>query len=286
MYTRVVARYSVALLRARRLLPGMLRVREDRVVFMPPPQNGSHDGAPEYAGESYGAALVRADQQALPGVIDSLRAVRFSGWIAPPADGWIVALGDPGDGVVAAGKRGIVEVAALLAGGLGSPGVAVRVKRDRQLALVAWRGTAEVGRYCSDPSRESGADGEILSDPYGVEHAEGFAELLGRPDAAEDLAAVLEQELDIESVSESERLAQVLDLLRLPRWLVAVGSLPNDIPTGPRAIDLIRLRGGAAGMAGRARGVVIRPIRRRADPPPIVADPPRSGGLGMDPWLF
>ena len=253
---------------------------------MPPPPNVSHDGAPEEAGHSYGAALVRGDQQALPGVIDSLRAIRFSGWIAPPADGWIVVLGDPGDGVVAAAKRGIVEVAALLAEALGSPGVALRVKRDRQLAVVAWRGTEEIGRYCSDPSREPGAEGDILSEPYGVECAEGIAELLDRPAAADDLATVFDEELDIDSVFESERLAQVCALLGLPRWLVAAGSLPRDIPTGPRSTDLIRLRGGAAGMAGRARGSVIRRIRRRADPPPILADPPRSHGAGFDPWLF
>jgi hypothetical protein len=262
----------------------MLRLGDDRVVFMPPPPNVSNDGTSEDAGESYGAALVRGDSQALPDVIDWLRTLRFSGWIAPPAQGWIVVLGDPGDGVVAAGKRGIVEVAALLAGRLGSPGVAVRVTRDRQLALVAWRGTEEIGRYCSDPSREPGADKEILSEPYGAQHAEGFAELLDRPDAGEELADVLDEELDIESVFESERLARVLDLLWLPRWLVAAGSLPHDIPTGPRAADLIRLRGGAAGMAGRARGVAIHPLRRRADPPPILADPPRSAGF--DPWLF
>jgi hypothetical protein len=197
-----------------------------------------------------------------------------------------VALGDPGDGVVAAGKRGIVEVAALLAGSLDTSGVAVRVRRDHQLALVAWRGTEEIGRYCSDPSREPKADDQVMSEPYGAEHAEGFAELLDRPEMGEDLAAVLDEELDFESVSESERLARVLDLLGLPRWLVAAASLPRDIPTGPKARDLIRLRGGATGMAGRVRGAAIRPYRRRATPPPILADPPRSFGAGADPWMF
>lgn len=253
---------------------------------MPPPQSVLHDGTPGDAGETYGAVLVRGDQQALPRVTDSLRTLRFSGWIVPPADGWIVALGDPGDGVVAAGKRGVVEVAADLAGALGSPGLAVRVRRDRQLALVAWRGAEEIGRYCSDPSREPGAGADILSEPYGVEHAQGFAELLDRPDAAEELAAALEEELDTESVFESERLAQVLQLLGLPRWLVAAGALPRDIPTGPRVKDLIRLRGGATGLAGTVRGVAIRPIRRRAHPAAIVVDPPRSHGAGIEPWMF
>jgi hypothetical protein len=257
------------------------------LVFMPPPQS-THADPHAYAGDSYGAALVRGDQHALAGVIDSLRTLRFSGWIAPPADGWIVAIGDPGDGVVAAGKRGIIEVAAHLAASVGAPGLALRVKRDRQLVLVAWRGAEEIGaeeigRYCSDPSREPGADDEVLSEPYGVEHADGFAEVVDRPQVAGDLAAVLDEELDIESVSESERLAQVLDLLGLPRWLVAAPALPHDIPTGPRARDLIRLRGGAPAIAGRMRGVVIRPVRRRADPPPVVADPPRGR---IDPWLF
>ena len=47
-------------------------------------------------GDTYGAALVRIDDRSP--VIDALRAIRFTGWIAPPDGGWVVALGDPGDG--------------------------------------------------------------------------------------------------------------------------------------------------------------------------------------------
>ena len=57
--------------------------------------------------------------------------------------------------------------------------LAVRVRRDRQLGIVAWRAGEEVGRYCSDPSREPGADKEVLDQPIGAELAQSLAELWG-----------------------------------------------------------------------------------------------------------
>ena len=62
-----------------------------------------------------------------------------------------------------------------------------------------------------------------------------------------DTYAAIVQELDPDSVIESERLGRVLRLLRLPTWVVAAATLPRDIPTGPRTRDLIRL-----GHQGRA----------------------------------
>ena len=219
-------------------------------------------------------------------LLEVLRGIRFSGWIAPPRDGWIVVLGDPGDGVVADDRRGVIEVGAALAERLAAPVLAVRVRRDRQLGIVAWRDGEEVGRYCSDPSREPDADKDVLDQPVGAELAEALAELWNRADAADDLAELLEEELDPESVYESERLRSVLRLLGLPAWIVAAGALPQDIPTGPTAAELTRLRAGATGYAGRTLGPALRAVRRRQTPPPVIADPPRGSGMGFEEWMF
>ena len=116
--------------------------------------------------------------------------------------------------------------------------LAVRVRRDRQLGIVAWRAGDEVGRYCSDPSREPGADKEVLDQPFGAELAESLAELWGRADAADELTELLEEELDPDSVYESERLRTVLRLLGLPgvdrRGRRAAARHP-DRPEGRRA---------------------------------------------------
>jgi hypothetical protein len=250
-------------------------------VYPLPPQ-ATDVGGPD--GHSYGAVLVADDELSGGRLHDLLAAVRFSGWVAPPRDGWIVLLGDPGDGVVADGRRGIVEVAAMIAGRVPGAVLALRVRHDRQLALVAWRAGEELARYCSDPSREAGLDREVLTDPVGAEYAAVLAQLWERPDAAEDLAELLEEQLDEESVYESERLGKSLRLLGLPAWIVAAGSLPRAMPTGPRPSELTRLRAGLPGMAGRTRDAVVRPLRRRRTPPPVIQDPPR--GSGPEPWMF
>jgi hypothetical protein len=256
---------------------------DDRSVYpLPPPT--SDVGGPD--GHSYGAVLVGDDGLADGELRGLLAAIRFSGWIAPPRDGWIVLLGDPGDGVVADDRRGIIEVAAMIAGRAAGAVLALRVRHDRQLALVAWRRGEEVARYCSDPSREVNLGPEVLTDPIGAEYAAVFAELWGRPDAAEDLAELLDEQLDEESVYESERLGKTLRLLGLPAWIVAAGSLPRAMPTGPRPSELIRLRAGLPGTAGRVRDAAIRPLRRRRTPPPVIEDPPQGGGMGMEPWMF
>ncbi|MGR0220775.1 hypothetical protein [Agromyces sp. ZXT2-6] len=235
-------------------------------------------------GETYGAVITRADDAAR--VVEALRGIRLTGWIAPPEAGWVVALGDPGDGTVATDRSGVLEVGAALAAALDTVVVVARVVLDRQLVLAAWRGAEELGRYSSDPSRERGAEEEVLAEPYGVEHAGAFAEAVGRADAAEELADVLGEELDPDSVYESERLARVLGLLGLPRWIIAAGALPRDILTGPRTRDLVRLRAGAVGAAGVVPGRAVAAARKRMPPPPAIADPPRADDLGIDPWLL
>lgn len=248
-----------------------------------PQGRSSEDGEP--AGESYGAVILAEGEFALPAVREVLRGIRFTGWIAPPRDGWIVLLGDPGDGVVADGRRGVIEVGGALAERGPGTVLAVRVRRDRQLGIVAWTGRAEVGRYCSDPSQERGADKEVLDQPFGAELADALADLTDRGDAAEDLTELLDEELDPDSVYESERLRSVLRLLGLPAWIVASRALPRDIPTGPKTAELTRLRAGATGSASMVLGRALRSLRQRQSPPPVIADPPRGGG-GYGEWMF
>jgi hypothetical protein len=251
------------------------------VVFPVYGGNGAEVGGP--AGHTYAAVLVRAGDRA-DDVLGALREIRFSGWLARPERGWSVAVAASGIRTVAAGRRGVAGVGEWLSDRLAVPVLAVRVLADRQLMLAAWTEGGEVGRYVSDPSREPGADDDLLAEPLGVEHAAGFALACDRPEVAGDLADLLADELDPDSVIESERLSRALRLLGLPTWLVAVPALPRDIPTGPAARDLTRLGAGVPGPAGRAAGWVAKRVRRRP-PPPVVTDAPR-GSSGMDPWLL
>jgi len=245
-------------------------------VVYPVPVGGGSAGGP--GGYTYAAVVVRAGAGE---VQTALREVRFSGWLAPPEAGWVVAVAASGAGTVASGRRGVVGVADWLASRLAGPVLALRVLADRQLLLAVWAGGEEVGRYVSDPSY--GLDDDTLPEPLGAEHAAAFAAAFGHSDIADDLGELLAEELDPDSVIESERLGGVLRLLGLPSWLVAVSSLPRDIPTGPRAAELTRLRAGATGVGGRVRGRFAEVVRRRRPPPPAFTDAPRGGG---DPWLL
>jgi hypothetical protein len=254
-------------------------------MYMVPPTGFPSDaGEPE--GETYGAVLVADRDLALTAVTAVLRDTRFSGWVCPPRDGWIVLLGDPGDGVVADDRAGIIEIGAAIASRTAGTVLALRVRRDRQLGIVAWHGGDELGRYCSDPSREPDADKEVLDQPVGAELGEALAELFERPETEEELTELLDEELDPDSVFESERLRTALRLLGLPVWIVAAGALPYDIPTGPKADELTRLRAGATGYAGRTLGPALRAVRKRQTAPPVIADPPRGGGAGFEEWML
>jgi hypothetical protein len=260
---------------------GAAAARDDAGVVLPVYGGGGREvGGPE--GHSYSAVLVRS---ADPGdVRAALREIRFSGWLAPPGNGWTVAVAASRIPTVAAGRRSVAGLAEWLAARLPATTLAVRVLADRQLLLAAWTGDTEHGRYVSDPSRDPGAGDDVLAEPYGVEHAAAIARACDRPDAAGDLAELLAEELDPDSVIESERLARVLRLLGLPTWLVAAPSLPRDIPTGPRARDLTRFGAGVPGLPGRLTGWAVNVVRRRRPPPPVI-DPPR-GASDMDPWLM
>ena len=250
-----------------------------------PPRAQPADGP---AGYTYAVVLVRLDEPARTpdDVLADLREIRFSGWVAPPEDGWLVVVPLSGAGTVATGRRGVVGLGEWLADRRGSTVLAARVVDDRQLLLVAWADGEEIGRYLSDPSHGTDPDEEILSEPFGTEYAEGFAAACGHPDAGEELGELLAEELDPDSVIESERLGRVLRLLEMPRWPVAVASLPRNMPTGPRVREMTRLRTGVPGPWGWLRGRVVEPVRRRRPPPPAVTDAPRGQGGGMDPWLM
>jgi hypothetical protein len=239
--------------------------------------SGMSEGGP--AGLSYAAILVRVDPPAAARqqVLDALHSVRFTGWLGPEEQGWVVAVAERGAGTVAAHRRGVLGVAEDLAGRLGVPLVAVRVAGDRQLALSVWADGAEVGRYVSDPSHGLN-DETVLPDPLGVEHAEDFAAAVGRPEVGEKLRELLADELASDDEIESERLSRVLRLLGLPDWLVAASSLPRDVPGGPRSGEFTRLGAGVPGIAGRVAGRAAQVARTRRRPPPVVSDPP-----GADP---
>ena len=236
-------------------------------------------------GHTYAALVVRLGPAAgRAEVLAALRDLRFTGWLGPEEDGWLVAVPERAAGTVAAGRRGVLELAGDLAGRLGATLVAVRVADDRQLVLALWQEREETGRYVSDPSHGL-RDEEVLSDPMGDEHADAFAAAVGRPEAAEELAELLAEELDPDSVIESERLARVLRLLGLPEWIVASASLPRDVPAGPASREFTRLGFGVPGPGGRVVGRVAQVARTRRRPPPVVVDPPR-GGRAAEPWLW
>jgi hypothetical protein len=260
--------------------------------MMPPPAamggvGGSDEG--DQSGHTYGVVLVRIDgvpsgRHVTPtDVLRALREVRFSGWLTEAEDGWVSAVASSGGGTVAAGRRGVLGLAEWLAERLALTVLAIRVLADRQLLVAAWIARREIGRYVSDPSYGLGEDDDTLPDPLGVEHAAALAAACGRPEAAEELTELLAEQLDSESVFESERLAGILRLLNLPGWLVAAPSLPHDVPTGPRARDVIRLGAGFQGLLGRICGPAVDIARRRRPPPPAVVDPPRAG-VDIDPW--
>ncbi len=235
-------------------------------------------------GHTYAGALVRltagTDRDA---VLTALRDLRFTGWLGPTEGNWVVAVAAHAAGVVATGRRGVLDVAGELSRRQGTTVVAVRVADDRQLVLAAWSDGDELGRYVSDPSH--GLDDEtVLDEPLGVEYAEALAAAAGTPGAADDLADLLADELDPDSVFESERLLGVLRLIGLPHWLVASASLPRDVPGGPRRGDVTQLGAGVPGVPGRFAGRAAHLLRKRRRPAPVVVDPPR--GAPPDPWLW
>lgn len=236
-------------------------------------------------GYSYAAVLVGPDDgtQAGSPPLATLRALRFTGWVAPREDGWQAAV--CGAGSVGSGRRGVVGVGEALAAATPGPVVAVRVLEDRQLVVVAWSAGVEVARYVSDPSSEPGAGEDVLDDPFGAGGAAGLAAACGVPEGGERLRELLARRLSEDEI-ESERLAGVLSLLSMPTWLVSSWRLPRRMSVGPDPRDLTRLGAGRTGPAGRLLGPVVGRVRRWRPPPPVLADPPQGYGDLDDPMLW
>ena len=260
------------------------------MTFAPIPASGGD----KPAGFSYDALLVRGER---PALVEQLQRLRFSGWVGPQEDRWVVAVPTAKRGAVAGGGRGLDALAQELARSASTLAVALSVRVDRALALALFDADGEVARYASSqavpglavappppgldeeemvPDRL--ADLAALGDPValaalagverdegplGVEYAGRIASALGAPEAEEDLIELLGAELDDEDDIESERLMAVLDLFGLPRWVVASAALPRDVPGGPRAGEFLRLRAGRTGPGGRVRGWLGAPVRAR-----------------------
>jgi hypothetical protein len=254
-------------------------------MTFPIPISSEHEGP---AGHTYAVVLVRVSGQedASERLLATLRRIRFTGWVAPPEDGWVPVV-PMSAGTAAAGRRGVVEVGDALAEALGTTILTVRVLDDRQLVLVAWESRREVARYVSDPSREPRAEDDVLPEPVGAEGAEALAGACGLPQFSEELAELLAEPLDPDEEIESERLSRVLHLLELPSWLVNAWRLPRKTATGPAPRDLLRLGAGRTGALGWIAGRAASRGRRWRPPPPVLLDPPRGDGGMDDPamWL-
>lgn len=243
-------------------------------------------------GHSYAGLFASADRDA---VLQALAERRFTGWLGPQEDGWVLAVAERPAGVVAGGGTALTSLAIDLAGELDTVVIVAQVERDRVLRLDGWTGADDddreepeaLGSYVSDPSVDA-EDDDVYPEPSGSWFAPAYAEACGVPQVADELTEVLAEELDPESVFESERLDSVLRLLELPRWLVSAQSLPGDVPAGPRRGELIRLGAGREGVAGRLAGAVTGVLRKRRRPaqvrePEQPAGPP--GGV-PDPELW
>lgn len=219
-------------------------------------------------GYSYSGVFVRAEHGTLLG---RLAEQRFTGWLGPQEGEWALAVAEEAAGPVAGSGRTLLTLARALARDLSTIVIVARVERDRVLRLDGWDGTGddgdeaprELGGYVSDPSVDAEDADAVFPEPDGAHHAEAYAQACEQPGAAEELFEVLAEELDPQTVFESERLDTVLRLLDLPRWLISAQSLPKDVPAGPRHTELVRLGAGRSGPSGLVMGAVTGVLRRR-----------------------
>lgn len=210
-------------------------------------------------GFTYSGIYVRAEREQ---VLAALSALRFTGWVGPQEDAWVIAVPTRTKGAVAGEKRTVNEVAAELGARCGSAAIALTVEHDKLLLLWSYDGPQPIGMYISDPTVYSPYDDEATVDPIGAEQAPLIAAAAGRPDAAEDLEELLDEVLS-ESTNESERITAVLRLLQMPDWIVAAESLPKSVPGGPRAQEFTRLGAGKEGVAGTVDAAVRGLVRKK-----------------------
>lgn len=237
-------------------------------MTLPPLGPDQHDGV---HGVSYCGLFANAEHER---VLRFLAERRFTGWLGPQEGDWVLAVAERQQGAVAGDGTSLLTLGSELAHTLATVVLAVRVERDRVLRIDGWRGVqhdetedvAVLGGYLSDPSADAAEDEDVYPEPQGAHFAADYAQACGVPAAADELHEVLAEELDPESVIESERLDSVLRLLDLPRWLVSADSLPGDVPAGPRRSELTRLGAGREGLGGRVAGTLTGVLRKRRRP--------------------
>lgn len=222
-------------------------------------------GDPRPTGHRYAGLVVDAAGPGREALLAALGRARFSGWVGPDEGRWVVAVADSPGGSVAGARTGVAALTRRLATGLQALVLGIEVDDARMLRLT-WASPDGDGHYDSDPTVGHEGDDDLLPDPVGVELLGGLAAAAGQPGAAEDLTELLGEEIDRDSTFESERLRAALRLLGMPTWLVASGSLPRDVPSGPRRGETTRLGAGRPGTAGRLSGLATRRVRRHRPP--------------------
>lgn len=212
------------------------------------------------SGFTYAGIMARAPRDV---VLDTLGAARFSGWVGPQEQDWVVAVPTRSHGAVARNRMRLPDVARSLADATQGPVIAALVDNDEVLWLWAFDADTDLGSYLSAPSTAFPDDDEAGIEPEGSEVGGVLAAAVGRPEVAEALEEALAEELT-EDVNESERLTAVCRLLGLPEWLVSSTALPKDVGGGPRAAELTKLGAGRKGVRGSVDGAVRGMVRKRA----------------------
>lgn len=208
------------------------------------------------AGSSYCGIFSAAPREALLTVLADLR---FSGWVGPQQEGWVVSVPTRVRGAVAGSKMTAPDVARELSRRGGGASFSATVIQDRLLELHAYDDGERLLSYYSDPTVVDPYNDELSPDPMGAQDAPAFAAAAGRPDAGADLEELLEEPLSSSEI-ESERITKVLRLLGAPTWVVSADALPKDVPAGPRAKEFTHLGAGKEGVRGHLddalRGIV------------------------------
>ena len=87
--------------------------------------------------DAYQQNLYQQEINFLLTTLDSSRLMAgFTGWVGPVEDSWVLAVAARPAGTVAAGRRGLLDVGALVAEELGTTAVDLRVLHDRQLVMT------------------------------------------------------------------------------------------------------------------------------------------------------
>ncbi len=221
------------------------------------------------SGLSYSGVFVRTDRER---VLAELAALRFSGYVGPQEEDWVVAIAGNPLAKVAGGKRRIDDVARDLASTLEVVTLAAEVDRDTRLRLWTFDGDDALPVFDSAPPEADGGGfalddfgNPVMSDGAFVDVDMIAASMLATfavDDPDDRLSDTLGEDLG-EDTSESERLVAVLRILGLPTWIVSSDSLPRRVPGGPDRSEVTRLGAGRQGVSGVLADAIRRPVRPR-----------------------